>query len=109
MDDLLTILIVAAIYVYVAVCLQTLAGKTGTPNGWLAWIPIANLYLLCRIGDKPGWWLILLIIPLVGVVFSILVWMAVAQRRGKPGWLGILSIIPVANLVLPGYLAFSSP
>ena len=33
-------------YVYVALALQTIATKTATPNGWLAWIPIANAFLM---------------------------------------------------------------
>lgn len=34
-------------------------------------------------------------------------WMAIAEKRGKPSWWGILTIVPVANLIVPGYLAFS--
>ena len=104
---IISIIIWLAIYAYFAICLQVLAGKTGTPNGWLGWIPIVNLYLLCKIGDKPGWWLILFFIPLLNIIMMIIVWMAVAARRGKASWLGILMIIPLLNLIIPGYLAFS--
>jgi hypothetical protein len=101
------LLIVVALYCYFAICLQVMARKTGTPNGWMAWIPILNAYLMCLVGGKPGWWLILFFIPVVGIIIGIIVWMGVAEARGKPGWLGILMIIPVANLIIPGYLAFS--
>jgi hypothetical protein len=33
-------------YVYMSLALQTIATKTGTANEWLAWIPIANLFLM---------------------------------------------------------------
>jgi hypothetical protein len=33
------------------------AKKTNTQNPWLTWIPIANIYLMCIIAGKPGWWL----------------------------------------------------
>jgi len=101
------LLIWGAIYCYFAITLQIIARKTGTPNGWLAWIPIANIYLMCLIAGKPAWWLILFLVPLVNLVIGLLVWMGISKARGKPEWLGVLFIIPFANLILPGYLAFS--
>ena len=105
---IINLLIAIAFYAYFAICLQVLARKTDTPNGWMGWIPFLNLYLLCKIGGKPGWWLILLLIPLLNIIMAIIVWMGVARNRGKPGWLGILMIIPFVNIIIPGYLAFSS-
>jgi len=96
-----------AVYVWVALCLHIIAKKTNTPNEWLAWIPIANIYLMCKVAGKPGWWTILFFIPLVNIVFAIIVWMAIAEARHKPSWLGILMIIPIVNFVIPGILAFS--
>jgi len=96
-----------AIYVYLAICLQTIARKTGTEHGWLAWIPIANAYLMCKVAGKPGWWLLLFFIPIVNIIFMVIVWMGIAEARDKKGWLGILMIVPIANLIIPGYLAFS--
>ena len=100
-------MITIAIYVYLAICLQTIARKTGTEHGWLAWIPIANAYLMCKVAGKPGWWLLLFFIPIVNIVFMVIVWMGIAEARDKKGWLGILMIVPIANLIVPGYLAFS--
>ena len=96
-----------AAYVYVSLAVQTIAKKTGTANDWLAWIPIANLFLMLSIAKKPMWWFILFLIPLVGVVMLIIVWMAVAEARGKPNWWGVLMIVPFVNLVVPGYLAWA--
>jgi len=94
-------------YVYVSFALMTIANKTGTPNGWLAWIPIANIILMLMIAKKPIWWIILFFIPLVNIVMAILVWMGVAEARNKPNWWGILMIVPVVNLIVPGYLAWA--
>jgi hypothetical protein len=94
-------------YIYVSLALQTIAQKTNTANGWLAWIPIANIILMLEIAKKPIWWIILFFIPLVNLIMSILVWMGIAEARGKPNWWGILLIIPVVNLIVPGYLAWS--
>jgi hypothetical protein len=96
-----------AIYVYMALALQTIATKTGTENAWLAWIPIANLILMVTVAKKPMWWILLLFIPLVNIVITILVWMAVAEARGKPNWWGILMIVPFVGFIVPGYLAWA--
>jgi hypothetical protein len=96
-----------AFYVYLALALQTIANKTGTPNAWLAWIPIANLILMLNVAKKPLWWFLLCLIPLVNVVMAIIIWMGVAEAVGKPNWWGILMIVPLANLVVPGYLAWA--
>ena len=36
------LVIFAIMYVFVALALMNIAKKTNTPNGWLAWVPIAN-------------------------------------------------------------------
>ena len=101
------LLIIAAIYVYTALAVQTIAEKTNTENPWLAWIPIANIILLLNIAKKPIWWIVLCFIPLVNIIIFIMVWMAVAEARGKPGWVGVLLIVPVLGALMPGYLAWA--
>jgi hypothetical protein len=98
---------IIAMYVYMALCLSKLANKTGTPNPWMAWVPILNLYLMVLISGKEIWWLILCFIPLINIIALIVIWMAIAERVGKPNWWGILLIVPFVNLIVPGYLAFS--
>ncbi|MFC1955435.1 DUF5684 domain-containing protein [Chloroflexota bacterium] len=73
-----------AVYVWLALCLHIIANKTNTSNPWLAWIPIANFYLMCKVADKPGWWTILFFIPLVNIVIAIIVWMGIAEARNQP-------------------------
>jgi len=104
---LIPLIICALGYVYVALALMTIANKTNTPNAWLAWIPLINVFLMLNIAQKPGWWFILFLIPLVNLVMAIIVWMAIAERRGKPSWWGIMLIVPVMNVIMPGYLAWS--
>ena len=99
---------ILATYIYSALCLQTIAKKTSTPQGWLAWIPIANIILMLNIAKKPLWWIILCLIPIVNIVIVVIVWMAIAKARNKPEWWGILVIVPILGLIVPGYLAFSS-
>lgn len=96
-----------AIYVYTALAVMTIAQKTNTENGWLAWIPIANIVLMCNIAGKPVWWILLCLIPVVNIVIFILLWMAIAEARNKPSWWGVLLIVPLVGLIVPGYLAWS--
>lgn len=96
-----------AIYVYMAICLMKMAKKTNTPNAWFAWIPFLNAWLMIQIAQKEWWWFLLFFIPLVNIVATIVVWMGVARALNKPDWLGILMIVPIANIIVPGYLAFS--
>ena len=97
-----------AVYAWMALCLHIIGNKTNTPNPWLAWIPIANFYLMCKVANKPGWWTSLFFIPLVNIVIGIIIWMGIAEARNQPSWLGILMIIPIVNFIIPGILAFKS-
>lgn len=64
--------------------------------GWKCLIPIYNLYLLFLIAGKPGWWLILTIIPLVGVVVYLLAMLSLAGRFSKGPVYGVgLFLLPV--------------
>jgi hypothetical protein len=56
--------------------------KAGQP-GWGAIIPIYNVYLLCKIGGRPGWWVILFIIPFVSLIISIIVSNDIAKSFGR--------------------------
>ena len=106
-------LISIAFYIYHAIALMHIAQKTKTQNAWLAWIPIANLYLMTQIAKVP-WWtflaFILVIIPFIGpLAFMAVVvwwWWMIAERRKMPGWYGILTIIPIVNLVIIGIIAW---
>ena len=83
---------------------QVLA-KAGYP-GWGAIIPIYNAYLLIKVAGKPGWWLVLLFIPVVNIVIDLLVSLGVARNFGKSDGFGI-GIFFLAFIFLP-IIAFGS-
>ena len=98
------------LYVFFAYCLARLGQKMGMPMGtaflW-AVIPIANLFYLLKLGAKPMWWFILMLIPIANIVISILVWMSISEKLSKPGWWGIMiGIVPFANIVFFLMLVF---
>lgn len=41
--------------------------------GWASLIPIFNFYILIKIADRPGWWIILTFIPVVSLIPAIIV------------------------------------
>jgi hypothetical protein len=56
--------------------------KAGRP-GWEAIVPIYNIYILLKIVGKPGWWLILFLIPIVNFVFLIWTYNMLSKSFGK--------------------------
>ncbi len=107
------IVLMIAVYIFFALALMSIANKTKTKNAWLAWIPIANIYLMTQIARLNGLWtlaILVSIIPIVGgLVFmgvSVWWWWRIAERRNRPGWWGILMIIPIVNLIIVGLLAW---
>ena len=51
--------------------------------GWACLIPIYNMYIMLKIGGKPGWWLILFFIPLANVIFLIWTYNMISKSFGK--------------------------
>ena len=62
--------------------------KAGQP-GWGAIIPFFNIYLLCKIAGRPGWWLILFLIPFVNFIMLIIVSIDIAKNFGQGVGFGI--------------------
>jgi hypothetical protein len=80
---------VAIFIIYLAVIVFEIAAlwqvfvKAGQP-GWKAIIPIYNYYIMLKIVGRPGWWLILYIIPLVNIIIGIIVLLDVANTGHPP-------------------------
>ena len=110
---LIFLVVVLALYIYTSIALMTIAHKTRTRNAWLAWIPIANFYLVTQIAGVSGLWTLALLAALVPFVGPLLlagvgIWLfwRVAEKRRFPGWISLLLLIPVVNLVILGILAW---
>ncbi len=80
-------------YIYV---MWRIFEKAGQP-GWAAIIPIYNIYILLKIAKKPGWWLILMFIPLINIIIGIIVAIDIAKNFGKDVGFGI-------GLILLGFI-----
>jgi hypothetical protein len=62
--------------------------KAGQP-GWASIIPIYNLYIWCKIVGRPGWWIILMLIPFVNFIIGIILCIDTAKSFGKGVGFGI--------------------
>lgn len=66
--------------------------KAGKP-GWAAIIPIYNLIVWLEIVNKPVWWIILLLIPLVNLVILIILVHRLSLSFGQGVGFTILLIV----------------
>jgi hypothetical protein len=75
--------------------------KAGEP-GWAAIVPIYNGLVALKIAGKPMWWIILLLIPVVGIVFGFIVIVSIAKRFGKGAGfaLGMIFLFPIFDPLL---------
>lgn len=106
--------VLLAVYVYTSYALMTIANRTKTKYAWLAWIPIANLYLVVTIAKLPWPYVFLILVSLIpgigGLAYmGLMAWWfwRIAEVRKLPGWLGILMIFPIINFIVLGILAWS--
>lgn len=56
--------------------------KAGQPP-WASMVPIYNAFILCKVAGRPGWWVILFIIPVVSLIIAIILSIDVAKSFGK--------------------------
>ena len=74
--------------------------------GWAVLIPIYNVYVMLTIAGKPGWWIILLFIPIVNIVIWIMALAGLADNFGKGGAF-VVGLIFLPFIFFP-ILAFGS-
>jgi hypothetical protein len=99
----LGIIIAIVLYVYSALVWSTIAKKLGYAKPWLAWVPIANLFLLPILAKKNWAWGFIFLVPIVNIVFFIIWTWNIFEQRKYPGW---LSLVPILNIIpVVGWLA----
>lgn len=77
--------------------------KAGKP-GWASIVPIYNLMVLAEIGGKEPVWGLLLMIPIAGIYFGIILFYEVAIRFGKDaGFVAGLILLPFVFWPILGF------
>jgi hypothetical protein len=72
----------AAFILLIVASMWKVFSKAGQP-GWAAIIPIYNIYVMCKVAGRPGWWLLLMLIPFVNLIVAIILNVDIAKRFGK--------------------------
>jgi TctA family transporter len=84
-----------------------LFAKAGKP-GWAIIVPIYNVIVMLQIVNRPLWWILLMLIPVVNIVVGIVVVIDLAKSFGKSGLyalgLVLLSVIFYPMLAFGGAL-----
>lgn len=71
-----------AVMLFYIISMWKVFTKAGQP-GWAAIIPIYNIYIMTKIGGKPGWWVLLFLVPFVNIVFAIWLLNMISKSFGK--------------------------
>jgi hypothetical protein len=109
MESLIVLLIFLGVYVYYSLCLYLIAKKAGVAAAWTAWIPIIQAWTFVASAGKSGWWILLMLVPVINIIVMIYLWMCITENLGKNKFLGLLILLPVINIIYPAFLAFSKP
>ncbi len=81
-------IVMLAIFITVIAGIWRVYSKAGQP-GWGVLIPIYNIYLMCKIARRPGWWLLLMFIPVVNLIIAITLSIGIARNFGKGAGFGL--------------------
>jgi hypothetical protein len=71
--------------------------------GWKSIIPIYNAYVLLQIVGRPGWWLLLSLIPVVNIIVAIVVTIDLGKSFGKSEVFSIIMLLllsPIGMAIL---------
>lgn len=76
------IIFMLAFAIFITVAMWKVFVKAGQP-GWAAIIPIYNIYIMTKIGGKPGYWTLLCFIPILNLIILIWLYNMVSKSFGK--------------------------
>ena len=92
---LLGLFVGLVVYVYYALAVSAIFRKAGL-KAWPAWVPFFNTWRILQLGGQKGWWLLVGLIPFVGVivylVFLIIAGVNIQTALGKPGVFYLLAL-----------------
>lgn len=88
------LLFAAVAYVVGALLLSRIFKKAGV-EPWKAWVPFYNTWIMLELGDQKGFWAVLMIVPVVNIVASVFMYIAmyrIGLKLGKDGAFVLLAI-----------------
>jgi len=104
---------VATLAVALGATVFQIAGMWKTFNkagerGWGAVVPVYNVYLMTKVADKPWYWMLLLLVPVVNVIVYLYVQWEVGDRFGLGG-VGklVFTLLTPLSYVATGFGSYS--
>ena len=85
----LAVMLLPLALIILIVAAQWVVFQKAGQAGWKCLIPFYNMYILMQISGKPGWWMFLLFIPLVGVAILLFAMLSLAKKFGKSELYGV--------------------
>jgi hypothetical protein len=96
-------------YIWLALCLAMIAQKLHANYPWLAWIPFANYYLMCKVAKKPIWWIAVfyfaaLMVAALVLAFAVAIFMTMGGGDGIPVWLYPILVVTLISVIASSIL-----
>ena len=88
-------IVVLFLFFWFALCLNVIAKKTVINKPWMAWVPLANFYLMSKTAGKPVWWTAVFCIVAVLSMPTIAAPLFVIVLRGPDAQYLMLSLLPI--------------
>lgn len=97
----ITFLLFLAIPVLLVASMWGIFRKAGR-SGWVALVPFYNMYVLLKVVQKPGWYLVFWLIPYVGGIIYVIVCVELADDFDRSGWFGVglVTLTPIFAPIL---------
>ena len=96
----------AAAYAISSFLLGRVFKKAGIPQ-WAAWVPVYNVWKLLELGGQQGFWAVISLIPFVGLISLVFIYIAmhhIGKKLGKEDWFILLAIfLPVVWMIWLGF------
>lgn len=105
---LFLLVFVVATYILTSIMLARIFQKAGV-EGWKAWVPVYNTWVMLELGDQKGWWALVMLIPLINIVAIVFMYIAmynIGLRFGKDDYFVLWAIF--LPLVWYAWLAFDN-
>lgn len=99
---LFSLLALTILTVIILIAMGKIFKKAGRP-AWAAWIPFYNTWVWYELAGRPGWWMILTGIPVVGVVLLVIASLDIAKKFNKSTLFAVLGLIffyPIGVMML---------
>jgi len=89
---LASLLVAVALYMWVGATLSTLFRALGGAR-WKAWVPLVSQVEMFRLAKRPGWHIVLLVVPLYGLVVYYQVLRELTKLFDRPTRLALIGVV----------------